>query len=157
MASFGAADAIASFGLGRLSDLIGRVGLILFGLALQFGVAMYLYFVVPLPSGAYVTVFVCAVLWGIGDGVFNTLLSALLGAIFPRDIEAAFSNLKLWQAIASAAMFGLGASNKVTFQDISILVMSISAFSFLIFAIFSWLFRFHGVNRNKADESDIIN
>jgi hypothetical protein len=44
--------------------------------------------------------------WGVGDGILNTQLSALIGLLF-KDKEAAFALGKMWQAAATAAVFFL--------------------------------------------------
>ncbi|KAM0881060.1 hypothetical protein ACQ4PT_033184 [Festuca glaucescens] len=44
--------------------------------------------------------------WGVGDGILNTQLSALIGLLF-KDKEAAFALGKMWQAAATAVVFFL--------------------------------------------------
>ncbi|KAF9679905.1 hypothetical protein SADUNF_Sadunf06G0064100 [Salix dunnii] len=48
-----------------------------------------------------------AAMLGIGDGVFNTQLSALLGILFKHDTEGAFAQLKVWQSASIAVVFFL--------------------------------------------------
>ncbi|CAL5437614.1 unnamed protein product [Camellia sinensis] len=42
---------------------------------------------------------------GIGDGIFNTQLNALLGMLFKHDMEGAFAQLKVWQCVLIAIVF----------------------------------------------------
>ncbi|CAL5376962.1 unnamed protein product [Camellia sinensis] len=49
--------------------------------------------------------FLMAVALGIGDGIFNTQLNALLGMLFKHDMEGAFAQLKVWQFCISVGGF----------------------------------------------------
>ncbi|THF99286.1 hypothetical protein TEA_028167 [Camellia sinensis var. sinensis] len=42
---------------------------------------------------------------GIGDGIFNTQLNALLGMLFKHDMEGALAQLKVWQCVSIAIAF----------------------------------------------------
>merc|ERR1711871_1602658 len=42
---------------------------------------------------------VAAILWGIGDAVWNTQISAVIGGSFSDAKEDAFANLKMWQSL----------------------------------------------------------
>ncbi|KAF5953761.1 hypothetical protein HYC85_006617 [Camellia sinensis] len=42
---------------------------------------------------------------GIGDGIFNTQLNALLGKLFKHDMEGAFAQLKVWRCVSIAVVF----------------------------------------------------
>ncbi|XP_054801202.1 UNC93-like protein 3 isoform X1 [Prosopis cineraria] len=48
-----------------------------------------------------------AALLGIGDGVLNTQLSALLGMLFKHDSEGAFAQLKIWQSASAFNCYGV--------------------------------------------------
>jgi MFS transporter, NAG-T family, sugar:H+ symporter len=104
MAVFGAADAASSIFMGKLSDRIGRKKVLAHGFIIHLGVFIWLFLYEP-AQHEHVLFFVLAILCGIGDGVFNTQLYAILGAYFPDDSEAAFANLKLFQSMVTAAAF----------------------------------------------------
>ncbi|URE32280.1 MreB/Mbl protein [Musa troglodytarum] len=53
----------------------------------------------------YIYPFLMGAIWGVGDGVFNTQLGALLGILFKHDKESAFAQLKVWQSAAIAVVF----------------------------------------------------
>ncbi|KAL0451174.1 UNVERIFIED_CONTAM: UNC93-like protein 3 [Sesamum latifolium] len=81
--------------------------------------------VLPLVIGA---------LWGIGDGVLNTQLSALLGILFKHDLEGAFAQLKLWQSVSIAVVFFVSTSISLQTMVVILLValcISVAGFLFL--------------------------
>lgn len=80
--------------------------------------------------GAAVPLFIGA-LWGVGDGVLNTQLSALLGLLFEDVKEAAFAQLKVWQSGAIAVIFFLSPS--ITLQAMLILMTTALFISFASF------------------------
>ena len=56
-------------------------------------------------QGQWEYLIVCAVLWGIGDAVWNTQISALIGGGWPDQKEDVFANFKMWQSLMTAAAF----------------------------------------------------
>uniref|UniRef100_A0A7S1CDR4 Major facilitator superfamily (MFS) profile domain-containing protein n=1 Tax=Bicosoecida sp. CB-2014 TaxID=1486930 RepID=A0A7S1CDR4_9STRA len=115
MAVFGASDAVASVSMGKISDAIGRAPVLTIGFAAQCLVIL-LFIVHGAPEdgttepfwtwgGGWGSLIVAAVLWGIGDAVWNTQISALLGDVFSADTGPAFANFKLWQSLSIAASF----------------------------------------------------
>lgn len=125
MAIFGAADAICSLVAGRLTSGLSSVTWIVTGGAfLQALVMLWLLFGYSASSGIFGTVcpLVMAAIWGVGDGVFNTQLNALLGLLYKRDTEAAFAQLKLWQSGAIAVVFFL--SPHITLQAMLIIMVA---------------------------------
>jgi hypothetical protein len=87
--------------------------------------------------GAAIPLFIGA-LWGVGDGVLNTQLSALLGLLFEDVKEAAFAQLKVWQSGAIAVIFFL--SPNITLQAMLILMttglfISFGSFMFLTLVV----------------------
>jgi len=106
MSVFGLSDALSSFGFGKLSDHIGRRNLLFLGGLVHVAVYLFLFFyTIPQDIGHKYIYFIGAVMLGIGDGIFNTLLYAVLSSFFPERSEAAFANLKLFQAATTAAGF----------------------------------------------------
>eukprot|EP01061_Rhynchopus_euleeides_P026345 TRINITY_DN4309_c0_g2_i1.p1 TRINITY_DN4309_c0_g2~~TRINITY_DN4309_c0_g2_i1.p1 ORF type:complete len:516 (+),score=163.79 TRINITY_DN4309_c0_g2_i1:71-1618(+) len=115
MAAFGACDVVGSVIFGRLSDVVGRFPIITFGALCQLSVVVYLH---QLSVGdcdeKWAALLVSAGLWGFGDAVWNTQLSCILGEVFVDRKEDAFSNMKLWQSLATSIIFFLGFNQKYT-------------------------------------------
>ena len=108
MAAFGAADVLGSFFLGRASDVIGRFPIVTFGAICQLFVIIYLKEMdISECTENWVPMLLSASLWGLGDAVWNTQISCVLGEIFVERKEDAFSNLKFWQSLATSVMFFL--------------------------------------------------
>lgn len=110
MAVYGAAGVISSLVAGRLTTgLYSSTFIVSTGAVLQAGVLLWLLlFYSPMGGllGPAVPLVVGAV-WGVGDGILNTQLSALIGLLFKNDKEAVFAQGKMWQAAATAAVFFL--------------------------------------------------
>ncbi|KAM2891540.1 hypothetical protein COP2_009816 [Malus domestica] len=75
-------------------------------------------------------------LFGIGDGVFNTQLSALIGIFFKHNTEGAFAQLKVWQCGAVALIFFI--SPYISLQAMLVLMLSEICLSY---ASFLFLYR----------------
>uniref|UniRef100_A0A0E0EMV9 Major facilitator superfamily (MFS) profile domain-containing protein n=1 Tax=Oryza meridionalis TaxID=40149 RepID=A0A0E0EMV9_9ORYZ len=133
MAIYGAADVVCSLVAGRLtSGLHSATSIVSVGAILQ---AVVLFCPMGGLLGAAVPLFIGA-LWGVGDGVLNTQLSALLGLLFEDVKEAAFAQLKVWQSGAIAVIFFL--SPNITLQAMLILMaiaLIISFGSFLLLTL----------------------
>mmetsp|Transcript_30735 Transcript_30735/g.45491 ORF Transcript_30735/g.45491 Transcript_30735/m.45491 type:complete len:486 (+) Transcript_30735:55-1512(+) len=110
MAVFGASDAAFSLLVGKLSDVVGQLPMVLVGFAAQAAVLLFFQFY-PAWSDttetATISLYVCAGVWGLGDAVANTVMYAIVGRYFDSGSEVgdAFANLKLWQSVACAAAF----------------------------------------------------
>ncbi|GFY93264.1 major facilitator superfamily protein [Actinidia rufa] len=110
MAVFGAFDAICSLTVGRFTSGLKSITLIVsVGAFIQFIVLLWLLLKYSVTSGGLgmILTLLIAAAWGIGDGVFNTQLSALVGMLFKHDMEGAFAQLKLWQSGSIAVVFFL--------------------------------------------------
>ncbi|XP_059428199.1 UNC93-like protein 3 isoform X2 [Corylus avellana] len=108
MAVYGAFDAICSLAAGRLTSGLTSITLIVSGGALiQAVVFLWLLLIYRLTSGVLGIMYplLMAAMLGIGDGVFNTQLNALLGILFKHDTEGAFAQLKVWQSGSIAVVF----------------------------------------------------
>ncbi|KAM0921642.1 hypothetical protein ACQ4PT_006614 [Festuca glaucescens] len=109
MALYGTSGVISSLVAGRLTTgLYSSTLIVSAGAVLQAGVLLWLLlFYSPVGGvlGSAAPLLVGAV-WGVGDGILNTQLSALIGLLF-KDKEAAFALGKMWQAAATAAVFFL--------------------------------------------------
>lgn len=141
MAIYGAANAACALVTGfwtsglYCATLIVSVGAIVQALVLFWLLLFYsptvgvLGAVAPLLIGA---------LWGIGDGMLNTELNALLGLLFEDAKEAAFAQFKVWECGAVAVIFFL--SPHITLQAMlilmtTVLLISFGAFLFLTIVI----------------------
>ncbi|XP_066355197.1 UNC93-like protein 3 isoform X1 [Miscanthus floridulus] len=141
MAIYGAADVVCSLIAGRLtSGLRSAAFIVSVGAILQAVVLFWLLlFYSPMDGllGTAIPLFIGA-LWGVGDGVLNTQLSALLGLLFEDVKEAAFAQLKVWQSGAIAVIFFLSPS--IALQAMLILmatalVISFGSFLFLTIVV----------------------
>ncbi|KAI8015494.1 UNC93-like protein 3 [Camellia lanceoleosa] len=108
MAVYGAFDAICSLAIGRLTSGLKSMTLIVCaGAFIQLIVLLWLLLRYSVTSG--VLGILCPLLMaaalGIGDGIFNTQLNALLGMLFKHDMEGAFAQLKVWQCVSIAVVF----------------------------------------------------
>ncbi|XP_068634756.1 UNC93-like protein 3 [Aristolochia californica] len=135
MAVYGFADVICSVVAGRFTSDLSSITLIVSGGAfLQLLVLPSLLLKYSMTSGVlrYIFPLLVAVIWGIGDGVFNTQLNATLGMLFKHDTEAAFAQLKVWQSAATSVVFF--ASPYITFEAMVVFMIAavcISVGSFL--------------------------
>uniref|UniRef100_A0A0E0BU80 UNC93-like protein 3 n=2 Tax=Oryza glumipatula TaxID=40148 RepID=A0A0E0BU80_9ORYZ len=133
MAIYGAADAVCALVAGRLtSGLHSATSIVSVGAILH---AVVLFCPMGGLLGAAVPLFIGA-LWGVGDGVLHTQLSALLGLLFEDVKEAAFAQWRVWQSGAIAVIFFL--SPNITLQAMLILMaiaLIISFGSFLLLTL----------------------
>ncbi|XP_030542589.1 UNC93-like protein 3 [Rhodamnia argentea] len=109
MVVYGAFDAICSVAAGRLTSGLTSITWIVSGGALLQASAFVWMLVKSSFSGVFQIIcpLVLAAILGIGDGVLNTQLNALLGLLFKRDTEGAFAQLKVWQSASIAVIFFL--------------------------------------------------
>lgn len=117
MSAFGAADALSSVIMGRLSDRIGRMPIIAIGLLSHSAIYAYVMFVYPsdgTPQADWLY-YVLALGLGLGDGVFNTQIYAILGTFFEDRADHAFANFKLFQSGSTMAAFLYGTFITSTF------------------------------------------
>ncbi|KAL8484013.1 hypothetical protein ACS0TY_026636 [Phlomoides rotata] len=141
MAVYGIFDAISSLAAGRLTSDLKSITLIVVGGSLvQLIVLLWLLLNYSVSTGLLGTLFPLLVgaLWGIGDGVLNTQLSALLGILFKHDLEGAFAQLKLWQSVSIAIVFFI--STSISFQTMVVIMLvalciSVAGFLFLTLSV----------------------
>ncbi|KAL6145961.1 hypothetical protein ACLB2K_056644 [Fragaria x ananassa] len=105
MAVYGFFDAICSLVAGRLTSGLKSISLIVSGGALLQAIVFIWLLVNYSQASELLSIVIMAALLGIGDGVFNTQISALLGIFFKCDTEGAFAQLKVWQSGAVAVVF----------------------------------------------------
>ncbi|XP_022872735.1 UNC93-like protein 3 [Olea europaea var. sylvestris] len=136
MAVYGVFDAICSLAAGRLTFGLSSITIIVSaGALIQIIVLLWLLLGYSVAGGVLGTVYplLIGALWGIGDGVLNTQLSALLGILFKHDLEGAFAQLKLWQSASIAVVFFISSS-------ISLQTMVIILFAALCISLAGFLF-----------------
>ncbi|EOY07588.1 PREDICTED: UNC93-like protein 3 [Theobroma cacao] len=139
MAVYGAFDAICSLAAGRLTSGLKSITFIVCGGAFfQAVIFLWLLLKYSATSGVLGIVYplLMAALLGIGDGVLNTQLSALLALLFKHDTEGAFAQLKVWQSSAIAVVFFL--SPAITLQTmvmIMLVAIIVSLVSFLFLTV----------------------
>lgn len=139
MAVYGVFDAISSLAAGRLTSDISSITLIVVaGALIQLIVLLWLLLGYSVTGGLLGTLLPLLIggLWGIGDGVLNTQLSALLGILFKHDLEGAFAQLKLWQSASIAVVFFI--STSISFQAmlaIMLVALCISVAGFLFLTL----------------------
>jgi MFS family permease len=95
MICYGVVDTLASYGFGALSKRTGRVPCFLAAAALNYAAILVMLLWVPAHSSTYV-LYALAVMWGLGDAVWQTQCNAFVGVVFEGEEEAAFSNFRLW-------------------------------------------------------------
>jgi len=108
MICFGVFDTLSSLFFGKISDqkIVGISTLMCIAFALQIACGAWLWFYFDdLKKNSWKEVMIVCGVWGVGDGISTTLLSARLGAWFPKEKEAAFSNWKMWQSLGISIIF----------------------------------------------------
>ncbi|GLT92512.1 hypothetical protein SLE2022_103460 [Rubroshorea leprosula] len=139
MAVYGAFDAICSLVAGRLtSGLTSITFIVCGGLLVQAVIFIWLLLKSSITSGVLGTIYplLMAALLGVGDGVLNTQLSALLALLFKHDTEGAFAQLKVWQSASIAVVFFL--SPYISLQPmvaIMLVGISVSLLTFLFLTL----------------------
>uniref|UniRef100_A0A5B7AJJ7 Putative UNC93-like protein 3 n=1 Tax=Davidia involucrata TaxID=16924 RepID=A0A5B7AJJ7_DAVIN len=137
MAVYGAFDALCSLAAGRLTSGLTSITLIVSGGAFfQAIVLLWLLLSYSVTGGVLRIIYplLIAAIWGIGDGVFNTQLNALLGMLFKHDMEGAFAQLKLWQSASIAVVFFMSpyiSLHVMLVVMLAALFISVAAFLFL--------------------------
>uniref|UniRef100_A0A5B7AIB2 Putative UNC93-like protein 3 n=1 Tax=Davidia involucrata TaxID=16924 RepID=A0A5B7AIB2_DAVIN len=137
MAVYGAFDAICSLAAGRFTSGLTSITLIVSGGAfVQAIVLLWLLLSYSITGGVLRIIYplLIAAIWGIGDGVFNTQLNALLGMLFKHDMEGAFAQLKLWQSASIAVVFFMSpyiSLHVMLVVMLAALFISVAAFLFL--------------------------
>ncbi|XP_028758222.1 UNC93-like protein 3 [Neltuma alba] len=136
MAAYGAFDGMCSLAAGRLtSGLTSITSIVSVGAFVQAVAVVLLLLNLRISSGFLSTLYplFLAALLGIGDGVLNTQLSALLGMLFKHDTEGAFAQLKIWQCATIAIVFFL--SPHISFQAVLVIMLASLIFSFGCFLL----------------------
>ncbi|KAM1271614.1 hypothetical protein ACFX2I_032517 [Malus domestica] len=134
MAVYGAFDAICSLTAGRLTSGLKSITLIVTGGALVQAVVFIWLLLFYSPSSRLhgtMNLLIMAALLGIGDGVFNTQLSALIGIFFKHDTEGAFAQLKVWQCGGVALIFFI--SPYISLQAMLVLMLSVICLAYASF------------------------
>jgi len=106
MICFGVLDTFSALFFGKISDRVGINILVCIAFALQIACCAWLWFYFDdLKKNSWKEVLIVCGVWGIGDGISTTLISARLGAWFPKEKDAAFSNWKIFQSLGISIIF----------------------------------------------------
>ncbi|XP_048429471.1 UNC93-like protein 3 [Pyrus x bretschneideri] len=146
MAVYGAFDAICSLAAGRLTSGLKSITIIISGgVLLQAIIFLWILLGYSAESGVLGIVYplIMAAVLGVGDGVLNTQLSALLAIFFKNDTEGAFAQLKVWQSASIAVVFFI--SSYISLQAMLIVMLAAVAISYAAFVCLSL--------REKASQS----
>ncbi|XP_028069830.1 UNC93-like protein 3 isoform X3 [Camellia sinensis] len=141
MAVYWAFDAICSLAMGRLTSGLKSITLIVCaGAFIQLIVLLWLLLKYSVTSGVLGILYplLMAAALGIGDGIFNTQLNALLGMLFKHDMEGAFAQLKVWQCVSIAVVFFVSPYISLHAMLVVMLVavcISVGGFLFLILMV----------------------
>lgn len=95
---YGVVNAIASFFAGRFSKYVPRVIILLVGMVGNV-LACAIMFLWDPGSRNILYFFITVGLWGMSDAIWQTIINSMYGILFRKDEEAAFGNLRLWEAI----------------------------------------------------------
>nr|GLL25808.1 UNC93-like protein 3 [Ipomoea trifida] len=148
MAIYGLFDAICSLAAGRFTFGLKSITMIVSGGGIIQAVVLLWILLNHSVDYGIVGILVIAGLWGIGDGVLNTQLSALLGILYKHDLEGAFSQLKLWQSFTIALVFFFS-------PLISLKVMLVIMFAALCISMVAVLFLMLKVEKAFSDPDSL--
>jgi len=129
LATFGIADVLTSYIIGHVSDTVGRLPCIVVGVLFNTATILFLYVWTISQANLWIF-FVCAIGLGVGDAVFNTQTYAITATFYEHQTEAAFANLKLFQAGCSAIAFLY--DNAFGLNTKALIVLAAQAFGVLV-------------------------
>ncbi|GIY48314.1 UNC93-like protein [Caerostris darwini] len=92
---FGVCGAIMSLLVGPLVKCISQMAVLMLAAVANVAICIVLFLWQPTPEFKTMY-FVIAGVWGMGDAIWWSQVTALYGLMFPNDREAAFSNLYFW-------------------------------------------------------------
>lgn len=95
---FGAVNSLACFVTGRISKYAPRICILLTA-AMGNAVACIIMFLWDPDRNNAVYFFIIIGLWAVSDAIWQTVVSSMYGILFREDEEAAFGNLRLWEAV----------------------------------------------------------
>ncbi|PSN30506.1 hypothetical protein C0J52_23353 [Blattella germanica] len=142
--------AISSISTGWLMNIKGGSPIYFTTSVLQFALLMYLIFWCPASSTDIPIYFVVSGLWGICNGSMLVSINALYGILFPLNLEAAYSNSRLFEAIGFALGFGYSPFLNIRIKlGILIAMLTIAIGGFIDTEI-----RFRKENKNIRSDSN---
>ncbi|XP_052063053.1 protein unc-93 homolog A-like [Mytilus californianus] len=104
MIGYGIVNAICSVSFGKLMMYVGQIPLFAFAFVVHGGTQTGLLLWQPQQEPVYI-IYIFAGLWGIGDAVIQAQVNALYGFLFKDNLEPAFSNYRLFEAIGFLIAF----------------------------------------------------
>eukprot|EP01130_Rhizamoeba_saxonica_P007357 TRINITY_DN2974_c0_g1_i1.p1 TRINITY_DN2974_c0_g1~~TRINITY_DN2974_c0_g1_i1.p1 ORF type:complete len:425 (-),score=50.67 TRINITY_DN2974_c0_g1_i1:39-1313(-) len=141
LVAFGIADVLGSLVVGKLSDKLGSGPVATLGFIVH--ASFHASFIILLkvdPTNwiAFLKyhpylVYIGAIVYGIGDSVWNTLPNSLMSKLFTENTEGAFSNLKFFQSVGFLIPFLIGAS--IPIYGIMVLCASLLVLAIVMVAI----------------------
>ncbi|XP_033748631.1 protein unc-93 homolog A-like [Pecten maximus] len=121
MICFGAVNTVASPLNGILTKYVGRPFLFLFGFFINTGLLVLLRMWTPDKDQLFLF-FVIPGTWALGDAIWQTQTSALVGHVFPLQQEPAFGNIRMFEAFGFFVVYLY--SNHVC-QDVKLYVVGV--------------------------------
>ncbi|KAL5261805.1 hypothetical protein ACHWQZ_G007490 [Mnemiopsis leidyi] len=135
---YASTDAIFSFLFGWILKRIGRIPV--FTMAAVFNMAVMIILLKWTPTVEHkVYLYLFAVLWGMGDAVWQTQINAFYGVIFPGQEEPAFSNYRLWESLGFLASYLIGNNVELSlFMYILVVWLAASFLGYIIIEILEY-------------------
>lgn len=135
MSVFGALDAIGSVLLGKLGDKFTKRIFVFVGVICHVSVLVFFITILYVKSDGdsaftflgdnFYILFIAAGVLGIADSCWNTFPPIMMSVFFIDNTDAAFSNLKFWQAMGSVSAFVWGP--RIDFQYNAMIVLGVLA------------------------------
>lgn len=95
---FGAVNSVSCFVTGRISKYVPRLSILLTA-AMGNALACVIMFMWDPDRKQVIYFFIVIGLWAMSDAIWQTEISSMYGILFRADEEAAFGNLRLWEAV----------------------------------------------------------
>ncbi len=160
MAVFGVTDALGSVILGRIADRFTKRIFVAVGLIAHTTIfAFYLTFLnIDDDALAHITtnywiLFITAAILGVADSCWNTFPSVMMSVFFTDNAEAAFANLKFFQASGSVCAFVWGPLLAFEYKIIILaVVMCVAVASLVTLDVF--VASLDTIEKKKEDETE---
>jgi predicted MFS family arabinose efflux permease len=111
MAGFGAVNVVASFGFGKLADLIGPSPVVITGWLshIIFLIVYFAFYGLEILPISWIQehkwfVYASVCFYSIGDAAFQFFPATMIGMLFSDNAEAGFANLKFWQSLGNTGI-----------------------------------------------------
>eukprot|EP01129_Flabellula_baltica_P005836 TRINITY_DN2140_c0_g1_i4.p1 TRINITY_DN2140_c0_g1~~TRINITY_DN2140_c0_g1_i4.p1 ORF type:complete len:331 (-),score=57.15 TRINITY_DN2140_c0_g1_i4:21-1013(-) len=146
MAVFGVSDAIGSFLIGKISDVVGRIPIVICGTILLSSSSAILLIVGIEEMHKYIyTIYIMAIVFGLCDSMFYVSLTSTLGTFFPDDSTAAFSGFRFIQALSTALNFFFS-----PYLNLTLIISILNGFLIIGTTLFIISLKFHDLMHPKG-------